>query len=83
MMLIDLILAVIFIIIITALICMACDGAVTESALIGIVILLLTFLKIDTIQVVNTTPIISIIISALIISMVAILASMFIHKANV
>ena len=81
-MLIDLILAAIFVIIITAVICQVIDGAYTESTLIGILILIFAVQKLDTIQVVNTSPIISLAISAFVISVLGIFSSMAIHSLS-
>ena len=81
-MLIDLILAAILVIIITAIICMVVDGAYTESALIGIIILIIAIQKLDTIQLVNTSPLISLAISAFVISILGIFSSMVIHSLS-
>ena len=81
-MLIDLILAAILVIIITAIICMVVDGAYTESALIGIIILIIAIQKLDSIQLVNTSPLISLAISAFVISVLGIFSSMVIHSLS-
>lgn len=81
-MLIDLILAGTFIIIITALICSVFDGAYTESVLIAIIILMFAVQGLDTIQFVNISPIISLAISAFLISIIGVFSSMAIHKIS-
>ncbi len=82
MMLIDLILAAILVIIITAIICQIVDGAYTESALIGIIILIFAVQILDTIQIVNTSPIISLAISACGISFLGVFLAMAVHKID-
>jgi len=79
-MLIDLIIAAIFIIIITAVICQVVDGAYAESVFIGIIILIIVIYEFDTIRIVNTSPIFSLAISALLISAVGTLLSMVVHR---
>lgn len=80
MILIDLIIAAVFVIIITAIICMIVDGATTESVLIGLIILIVAVQKLDTIRLVDTSPIISIAVSAFVISIIGVFLSRAIHK---
>ncbi len=81
-MLIDLILAAIFVIVITALICQVIDGAYTESVLMGIIILIFAVQLLDTIQIVPVSPIISLAISAFLISVLGIFSSMIVHSIS-
>lgn len=80
MIFIELILGAILVIIITIIICMIVDAATIESALIGIIILIIAVQKLDTIRLVNTSPIISLAISAFVISVIGIFLSAFVHK---
>lgn len=82
-MFIDLILAMIFVIIITAIICFFVDGAYKESVLIGILILLIVTKTVSTIQFIDTSPILSLIISAVVISFVGVLFSVAIHEIDI
>ncbi len=80
MIFIELIIGAILVIILTALICMVVDGATIESALIGILILIIAVQKLDTLRLVDTSPIISLAITAFVISVIGIFLSAAVHK---
>lgn len=80
MILIDLIIGTILIIIITLILCEIFGASYIEASLIGLVFLIIAVSKLDTIRLVNTSPILSIAISAFVISVISICASIFLHN---
>jgi len=83
MILIDLIIAGLFVLLITTFICMVFDASYTESVLIGVLILIIAVQKIDTLRIVDTSPIMSLIISAAAISVVGVFLSVVVHQIDI
>lgn len=80
MILIELMVAFVLVVVITIFICELVGEPYVESSLIGIIILIIATQKLETLRLVDTSPIISLTISAFMISVIGIFLSTAIHK---